>query len=356
MKKIVPLSFLLLLVTLFQFCTKNDSLDVSTEPVITTTPVMTLTTYNYLDTYPEHIQVALANSDNTPATNPITNEGANLGRVLFYDKQLSRNGTTSCGSCHQQKNSFSDSVVLSRGLDGGVTTRHSMALLNMRFYKSGKMFWDDRAATLEKQALQPIQNHVEMDMTLELLEAKVKSLTYYPSLFQKAFGTSLIDSVLIAKALSQFQRSIVTYQSKYDRVKRGLEIFTAAEAAGEQLFLTVPANRTCASCHTPPMFITSSPSAPFGLDDTNDLGINNRGNFKSGSLRNISIRSNLFHNGSVANVQEMLTAGNPGSGKQPIPSHFLRTADIPNMLAFLNTLTDKTILTEAKFSDPFALK
>ncbi len=356
MKKIVTLSSLLLLVTLFQFCTKNDSLDVSTEPVITTTPVMTFTTYNYLDTYPAHIQVALANSDNTPATNPITNEGANLGRVLFYDKQLSRNGTTSCGSCHQQKNSFSDSVVLSRGLDGGVTTRHSMALLNMRFYKSGKMFWDERAATLEKQALQPIQNHVEMDMTLELLEAKVKSLTYYPFLFQKAFGTGLIDSVLIAKALSQFQRSIVTYQSKYDRVKQGLEIFTAAEAAGEQLFLTVPANRTCASCHTPPMFITSSPSAPFGLDDTNDLGINNRGNFKSGSLRNISIRSNLFHNGSVANVQEMLTAGNPGSGKQPIPSHFLRTADIPNMLAFLNTLTDKTILTEAKFSDPFALK
>jgi cytochrome c peroxidase len=355
MKKIVPLSFLLLLVTLFQFCTKNDSLDVSTESVITTTPVMTFTSYNYLDTYPAHIQVALASSDNTPATNPITNEGANLGRVLFYDKQLSRNGTISCGSCHQQKNSFSDSVVFSRGLDGGATTRHSMALLNMRFYKSGKMFWDDRAAALEKQALQPIQNHVEMDMTLELLEAKVKSLTYYPSLFQKAFGTSLIDSVLIAKALSQFQRTIVTYQSKYDRVKRGLEIFTAAEAAGEELFLTVPANRTCASCHTPPMFITSSPSAPFGLDDTNDLGINNRGNFKSGSLRNISIRSNLFHNGSVANVQEMLTAGNPGSGKQPIPSHFLRTADIPNMLAFLNTLTDKTILTEAKFSDPFAL-
>ena len=355
MKKIVTLSSFLLLVTLFQFCTKNDSLDVSTEPVITTTPVMTFTTYNYLDTYPVHIQAALANSDNTPATNPITNEGANLGRVLFYDKQLSRNGTTSCGSCHQQKNSFSDSVVLSRGLDGGVTTRHSMALLNMRFYKSGKMFWDERAATLEKQALQPIQNHVEMDMTLELLEAKIKSLTYYPSLFQKAFGTSLIDSVLIAKALSQFQRSIVTYQSKYDRVKQGLEIFTAAEAAGEQLFLTVPANRTCASCHTPPMFITSSPSAPFGLDDTNDLGINNRGNFKSGSLRNISIRSNLFHNGSVANVQEMLTSGNPGSGKQPIPSHFLRMADIPNMLAFLNTLTDKTILTEAKFSDPFAL-
>ncbi len=356
MKKTVTLSSLLLLVMLFQFCTKNDSLIVSTKPVTTETPVMTFTSYNYLDTYPAHIQAALATSDNTPANNPITNEGANLGRILFYDKQLSRNGTTSCSSCHQQKNSFSDSVVLSKGLDGGATTRHSMALLNMRFYKSGKMFWDERAASIEKQALQPIQNHVEMDMTLELLEAKVKSLTYYPSLFQKAFGTSLIDSVLIAKALSQFERSIVTYQSKYDRVKQGLETFTAAEAAGEQLFLTVPANRTCASCHTPPMFITSSPSAPFGLDDANDLGINNRGNFKSGSLRNISIRSNLFHNGSVANVQEMLTAGNPGSGKQPIPSHFLRTADIPNMLAFLNTLTDRTILTEAKFSDPFALK
>ena len=353
MRKIVTLTALFLLVILFQFCSKNDSVLISSKA---TTPVLSFTTYDYLDTYPAHVQTALTATDNMLSSNPITNAGANLGRVLFYDKQLSRNNTTSCGSCHQQKNSFGDSLALSKGLDGATTSRHSMSLLNIRFYKSGKMFWDERAISPEKQALQPIQNHVEMDVTLAQLEAKLRDLPYYPPLFQKAFGSTLIESILIAKALAQFERSIVTYQSKYDRVKQGLESFTTAEAAGEQLFLTVPANRTCASCHTPPMFITSSPATNFGLSDSSDLGINGRGNFKSVSLRNISIRSNLFHNGTVANAQAMFAAGNPGSGKQAIPLHFLRTADIANMMAFLNTLTDNTILTELKFSDPFAVK
>jgi cytochrome c peroxidase len=353
MKKLITLSALLFPVILFQFCSKSESRPDSTK---SSTPILSFTTYSYLDTYPTHIQAAIAAADNTTSANPITNAGANLGRILFYDKQLSRNNTISCGSCHQQQNSFSDSNALSKGVDGGITSRHSMSLLNIRFYATGRMFWDERSASPEKQALQPIQNHTEMDLTLAELETKLKALPYYPPLFQKAFGSTLIDSLLIARALAQFERSILTYQSKYDRVKQGLESFTAAEAAGEQLFLTTPTNRTCASCHTPPMFITSSPSAPFGLTDSVDLGINSRGRFKSGSLRNISIRSNLFHNGTVANVQAMLTAGNPGSGKTAIPLHFLRTANIANMMAFLNTLTDTSILTEPKFSDPFVVK
>jgi cytochrome c peroxidase len=171
MKKIVTLSSFLLLVMLFQFCTKTDSPSVSNTTITSVTPIRTFTTYNYLDTYPAHIQEALSASDNTPSTNPITNDGANLGRILFYDKQLSRNGTTSCGSCHQQKNSFSDSLALSKGLDGAFTTRHSMALLNIRFYKSGKMFWDEKAASIEKQALQPIINHIINLYRVYLLDA-----------------------------------------------------------------------------------------------------------------------------------------------------------------------------------------
>lgn len=349
------------MIILFQFCTKNADTAGSTKSSTTTTtsaslellPILPATAFDYLVKYPTHIQTALLLSDNTPADNPITNAGAALGRVLFYDKQLSRNNTTSCGTCHKQQYSFDDTSALSKGLDGAATSRNSMALLNIRFYKSGKMFWDERATTAEKQALMPIQNHVEMDMTLAALETKVRSLSYYPALFQKAFGSSTIDSIGIAKAIAQFERSIVTYQSKYDRVKQGLEAFTADEAAGEQLFLTVASPKTCASCHTPPLFITSSPSAPFGLTDANDLGINNKSNFKSGSLRNIVIRSNLFHDGSVQTVQAMLQQGNPGFGNQAIPLHFLKTALIPSMMAFLNTLTDNTILTEEKFSNPF---
>ncbi len=280
----------------------------------------------------------------------IANDGATLGRVLFYDKNLSKNNAVSCGSCHQQQFSFDDNAALSKGFEGGLTTRNSMAILNVRFYKSGKMFWDERAATLEKQALQPIQNHVEMNLSLAELESKVKAQTYYPVLFQRAFGSIGIDSVKIAMALAQFERSIVTYQSKYDQVKQGLATFTAAEVQGEQLFLNAAAPNTCASCHTPPMFLTSEPGTPFALLDAADPGINSENRFKSGSLRNIGTRTNLFHNGSVANLQAMLTAA---PGRPPIPNHTVAPPDVQNLLAFLNTLTDNTITTEVKFSDPF---
>ena len=362
MKKIIITASVLFVVVSFQFCSKTDSVIDTAAPIIAITPTLQpnlpATALAYIVTYPPHIQVSLAVNDNTPADNPITNDGATLGRVLFYDKQLSKNNTVACASCHKQNLSFDDNVALSTGFEGGLTTRNSMALLNIRFYRSGKMFWDERAATAEKQALQPIQNHVEMGLTLAELEAKVKGLNYYPSLFQKAFGSTVIDSVKIAKALAQFERSIVTYQAKYDRVKQGLENFTTAEAAGEVLFNTAgptpnggPA-LSCQSCHSAPMFINSA-APPFALIDPLDLGINNQNRFKSGSLRNISTRTALFHNGRIANLQAMLTAGAPGSGTQNIPAHSVAGVDVQNILAFMTTLTDQTITTEVKFSNPF---
>jgi cytochrome c peroxidase len=340
----ILLAFVAVAVT-FQQCSKSD---VASTTTTTLRPTLPATVFIYAGiTYPAHIAAALTATDNTPADNAITNDGATLGRVLFYDKQLSKNNTISCGSCHKQSQSFDDNNVLSTGFDAGLTTRHSMPLLNVRFYRSGKMFWDERAATLEKQVLQPIQNHVEMGLTLAELESKVKALDYYPALFQKAFGSTQIDSVKIAKALAQFVRSIVTYQSKYDRVKQGLEAFTADEAQGEQLFLNAPP--TCAGCHKPPMFLTSEPAAPFALQDATDKGINNENRFKAGSLRNCAIRTSLFHNGSVTNIQAMLS----GNGRPPIPAHTVAPPDVAKLLAFLNTLTDQTVLTEARFSDPF---
>ncbi|MEO8172673.1 MAG: cytochrome-c peroxidase [Sediminibacterium sp.] len=250
------LACLVVAAMLFQYCSKSDT--VTTTPVTTTPTTNTETStafllpqlptspFNYSNiVFPAHIASALPAQDNTPATNPITNDGATLGRVLFYDKSLSKNNTVSCGSCHRQDLSFSDSAVKSLGFAGGRTDRHSMALLNVRFYRSGRMFWDERSATLEDQVLQPIQNTTEMGMTLAELETKVAGLSYYPSLFQKAFGTTLVSSDRISKALAQFVRSIVTYQSKYDQVKQGLATFTADERDGETLFLTAGANNTC---------------------------------------------------------------------------------------------------------------
>lgn len=349
-KKPILICSLVSVVILFQQCAKKSD---STGTDTVTTPTLPGTTLNYINTYPAFIQNALLANDNTPADNQITNDGATLGRVLFYDKHLSKNNTVSCGSCHKPDKSFSDDATLSKGFNAGLTTRHSMSLLNVRFYKSGKMFWDERSPTLEKQALQPIQNAVEMGLTLAELESKVQSLSYYPALFQKAFGSSTIDSVKIGKAIAQFVRSIVTYQSKYDLVKQGLATFTADEAAGEQLFLTTPpVGPSCAGCHAPPMFITSQPVGPFGLPDATDHGINNENRFKSGSLRNIAFTAPYFHNGSVPTLAAMLNGGPPGSPTN-IPAHSVAPQDAPKLLAFMQTLGDQTVTTDIRFSDPF---
>jgi len=349
LKKTGIVSILVLLMTGFQQCSKKDATPVADTPT-DLQPNLPATADNYVITYPAFLQSAMALNNNTPANNQLTNNTATLGRVLFYDKHLSKNNTISCGSCHKPTSSFSDNLQFSKGFENGLTTRHSMPLLNVAFYKSGKMFWDERALTLEDQVLQPIQNHVEMGLTITELVSKVAALNYYPALFQKAFGSTVIDSVGISKALAQFVRSIIPYQSKYDLVKQNLAVFTPAEQAGEQLFLNAapppPAPQaTCAGCHTPPLFITSQPVAPFGLADPNDLGINNTGNFKVGSLRNIAATAPYFHNGSVASLQAMLTSN--------IPAHRVAPQDVQNILAFLQTLTDQTTISESKFADPF---
>ena len=348
LKKIGVLALLMLILISFQQCSKKDS-----APAADTTypqPTLPATPDNYNISYPAYLQSAMSLNDNTPANNQLTNDGATLGRVLFYDKHLSKNNTISCGSCHKPSTSFTDNVQFSKGFEGGFTTRTSMPLLNIRFYKSGKMFWDERSLTLEDQVLQPIQNHVEMGLTIAELVTNVSALNYYPALFQKAFGSSGIDSMRISKALAQFVRSIIPYQSKYDMVKQNLATFTAAEQAGEQLFLNTtpppPAPQaTCNNCHTAPLFITSQPIAAFGLLDPNDQGINSTGNFKVGSLRNIAVSAPYFHNGSVTSLQAMLTSN--------IPAHRVAPQDVQNIIAFLQTLTDQATVTGTRFSDPF---
>ena len=348
-KKFFIITYLVLSVFLFQNCSKKDagSIDTGQQATVLNLPQ---TPYNYSDIpFPAHITAALAANDNTPVNNVITNDGATLGRVLFYDMNLSFNRTINCGSCHKQEQGFTDEARLSKGFEGGLTTRNSMSLLNVRFYRSGKMFWDERAGTLEEQVLQPVQNHIEMGMSVDSVLARLNRLTYYPPLFTSAFGSADIDTEKIARALSQFIRSIVTYQARYDRVKQGLEVFTAAEREGEQLFLNAtgpggPGAPTCATCHTPPIFLNSD-GPPFTLPDNEDLGILNEGRFKAGSLRNITATNNLFHNGSISNVETMLNS--------QIPAHGVAPPDRAKILAFLQTLTDNTVTTDIRFSSPF---
>jgi len=183
------------------------------------------TPYSYAGvTLPAHFNTPLVRDmDNTPSDNPLTDEGATLGRVLFYDAALSANRTVACASCHIQEQAFSDNLKLSEGFDGGLTGRNTMPMIDSRYYRNGRFFWDERADTLEEQVLMPIQNEVEMGLTLDELVERVSAAPYAPYLFEQAFGDEQVTSDRISKALAQFVRAIVSYRSRFDDgVPKGL--------------------------------------------------------------------------------------------------------------------------------------
>jgi cytochrome c peroxidase len=213
--------------------------------------------------------------NNTPLNNPVTDAGATLGRVLFYDKRLSRNDTVSCSSCHQQARAFSDLGTASTGVSG-TTGRHSMRLINARFGTVARFFWDRRATSLENQTTQPIQDHVEMgfsgtngDPAFASLVSKLTAIDEYRVLFAMTFGDAAITEVRIQRALAQFVRSIQSFDSRFDAglvaaggdVRAPFPNFTGQENAGKQLYLNPPApppqpqtGAGCAGCHRPPEF------------------------------------------------------------------------------------------------------
>lgn len=210
----------------------------------------------------------LAEFDNTPTSNPVTDMGATLGRVLFYDVNLSANNTISCASCHRQSSGFADTERFSTGLNGQKTRRNAMSLINSRYYQAGRFGWDERAATLEEFALLPVKDHVEMGMELGALETKLQGLEYYPVLFRNAFGSEAITSSGVAKALAQYVRSIVSYNSKYDEGMRQagypyfededppLPNFSPRETLGKDIFFSNTDHQAhCFYCHSTPAMI-----------------------------------------------------------------------------------------------------
>lgn len=318
----------------------------------------------------------LQREDNTPNNNPITDNGATLGRVLFYDKKLSANNTVSCASCHQQENGFSDSAVLSVGFEGGLTGRNSMGLANARYYQNGRFFWDERANTLEDQVLMPIQDHIEMGMTLTELETKLAAESYYDVLFTAAFGDSDVTSNRISLALSQFIRSMVSYQSKYDaglaqtnNPQANFPNFTQSENLGKNLFFS---NRTrCSDCHDTNAFVGDQ-ARNNGLDAVfTDLGVggvtgnnNDTGEFKVPSLRNIELTGPYMHDGRFATLGEVIDHYDDGVQNSQFLDNRLRQGngvrrlnlnaqERQALIDFLIALTDPSFITDEKFSDPF---
>lgn len=319
----------------------------------------------------------LQDEDNTPNNNPITNIGATLGRVLFYDRRLSANNTISCASCHLQENGFSDPDELSVGFEGALTGRNSMGLANARFYENGRFFWDERAISLEAQVLLPIQDEIEMGLTLDEMEQKLQTEDYYQVLFRLTFGDDEVTSNRVSSALSQFVRSMVSYQSKYDEglaqvndEEDSFPNFTASENLGKNLFFS---NQTrCSDCHHTNAFVGDA-TRNNGLDAALvDLGVggetgnnNERGEFKVNSLRNIALTAPYMHDGRFSTLEEVVEHYNSGVQNSPNLDNRLRNNndnirrlnlsdnEKQALVDFLETLTDETFVSDEKFSDPF---
>jgi cytochrome c peroxidase len=356
------------------------------------------TPYNYSAVeLPAHYLASLERGmDNTPKNNPITDDGATLGRVLFHDTTLSANRTVACASCHAQEHAFADTKKLSTGFDGGLTGRNSMGLTDARYYRNGRFFWDERAATLEDQVLMPIQNAVEMGLTVEELVARVSAESYYPPLFERAFGDEKVTSDRISQALAQYVRSIVSYRSRFDEgmeetgvIHQAFSGFTPQENQGKGLFL---GKAGCANCHLdngPPAGGPPGPTGPrvnnavFFIDFATNNGLKDVGDddngvgditgnpgddhrFKSPSLRNVALTAPYMHDGRFATLGQVVEHYNSGVEAQPNLDPRLRLPGSPDprrlnltqaemdaLVAFLGTLTDDALLADPRFSTPF---
>jgi len=337
-------------------------------------------------TLPAHYDANVLAATNQTPNNVTTNKGATLGRVLFNDVRLSFNGTKSCASCHQQSNGFVDQAQFSTGFAGGLTTAHSMRLSNVAFYQGNSMFWDKRASSIEDQATDPIQNATEMgfDAThggFSALISKMQNLSYYPELFTWVYGDAAITEARVQNALAQFQRTMISANSKWDRAYavvyaangnantpqnfgRSLAVntipaadrFTASEDNGRDLFMRAPNNggKGCAGCHQPPTFALDPNSRSNGLD------LNETVIFKSPSLKNVALSGRFMHDGRFSSLNQVLThyasgvqAGTARDNRLPVGGIPMTAQEQADIVAFLLTLTDATLNTDTRFGNPF---
>lgn len=353
------------------------------------TPELPAELLDYTNELPEHVAVLEA-LDDTPSDNPGSDAGATLGRVLFYDVNLSGTRSLACASCHLQSNSFTDRTPQSLGNFGQTTRRNSMSLANLAFNANGKFFWDERAGSLEAQAVDPFTDPIELAIPPEEVVARVLSLPYYKPLFIEAFGTDAYstDGVTmdrVAQALAQFMRAMVSVDAPYDegrsQVSSPLEPFpnfSEQENLGKLLFMTSAAagGGGCSGCHTTDLFLTPpSNGGNNGLEDGSrslDLGVfeitddrANLGSFRVSSLRNIEVTGPYMHDGRLRTLRDVVDHYSDNIAPHPNlgallqdgdggPIVFAFTEDEKTALvAFLETLTDRGFLEDPRFSDPF---
>lgn len=337
------------------------------------------TPYNYTKPdLPEHFRVGgsflppnpLPSGASFPDSLPITDAGATLGRVLFYDTRLSLNNRVSCGTCHQQALAFSDGEQFSEGFEGAMTSRNTMSLVNP--LTEANFFWDMRSPGIEHVVAQPILNHKEMGMeSFEDLTLKLAAVTYYEALFTEAFGDATINKARISSALAMFLSSMVSCHATYDEAyATHFSSFTTQQQAGHALFKT-----HCANCHGGIEFRGwGQGMANIGLElEYADKGMGARergmeGVFKIPSLRNVALTAPYMHDGRFQTLEEVIEHYSTGIqshpnldvrlidgwqiGGDPIRLDFTQVQTAA-LVAFLETLSDKELVNDPKFSNPF---
>jgi cytochrome c peroxidase len=350
---------------------------------------------NNLSNYAGQSKPTYIVKDNTGA-NPIVNAKATLGRVLFYDKNLSINNSISCSSCHKQEFAFSDTALVSSGILGGVTTRHSMRLVNSRFAVEQKFFWDERAASLELQSTQPIADHSEMGFSgqngrpaLSTLLSKLQGISYYNELFKFAYNDVNVTEARLQESLAQFIRSIQSFDSKYDSGRasvangnQNFPNFTAEENLGKNVFTTPPvfdANSVrisggagCNGCHNAPEFDIDPNTRNNGV-----IGVVNSADrdltvTRAPSLRDLTrvggkVNGPMMHTGANQTLRAVLNHyntinlnqnQNPNLDPRLAPNRIgqnlnLTETEINALIAFLQTLSGTNVYVDKKWSNPF---
>lgn len=322
-----------------------------------------------------------------PLDNPLTVEGVRLGRYLFYDRRLSGNNHQSCATCHSHSTSFTDGVSTSTGIDGINGTRNAMPLVNLAWQHF--FFWDGRSRTLEQQVLEPVRNPVEMHDTWPHVMAKLQEDPAYPPLFEAAFGTPGVDSLLVAKAIAQFLRTLVSGNSPYDRWKRGegtlsddalagYVLFTTEAGPVGQVFTLAGTNATvigqggadCFHCHTEGLFtdggfhnnaldaVPADSGRALVTHDPRDVG-----RFKVPTLRNIGLTHPYMHDGRFFSLDQVLEHYNSGGVASATVDPHMKFTDPGTTMgldqqmrmrlrAFLDALVDYDFINDPAIRDP----
>ena len=331
-----------------------------------------------LDETPYNLEYNSFPAPNIAADNPLTVQGVKLGRMLFYEKAMSGDGKLACAGCHLQEFAFTDSARFSIGIRGKKGGRQAMSVFNMAWH-SNEFFWDGRAHLLRDQSLLPIQDKLEMDETLENVVGKLNEKQTYKDQFIRTFGTDEITSLKISLALEQFMNSITSTNSKYDAYLKDTTVFSASEKRGFKLFNTeynqfLPdqSGADCQHCHGGANFendqyMNNGLDADGAIQDSGrekaSKDAADKGKFKVMSLRNIAITAPYMHDGRFNTLEEVVehynnglqasTTLDPALEQTRGTGLRLTTQDKKDLVAFLKTLTDKDLISNPAYSDPF---